>query len=580
MRFGIPRNTSPTPSFEAYLLGRLGAEDAIPVPLLDDLPTLGEAIELVEFMGRVVLGGTERRRPTVDATPGFELGTVMKAGYPVIAAGRDGVLEVLRGVADHRERAHAGRGRGASFGWIDQLREEEHSAHRKLVDELLLQVVVERGHFSTATSQAWRGGAEGWISVPRLAQELGITESRLRRISEKLGIHERQFGIARNRYRAFSPEQADLVRSTLRRLVGRDEGAALLGITRSCFDALVANGDIGVFCVLGRCGARHRFDPEEIARFSDGILRHAKRIDTAPPGSVRFGVLNRTCKSNPSRVLGPLVRSYGPMLVRVGDKLGDLLVAAPRRSLRTSEQTSAARAALAELPGLGRYQAATLYGDRVYVIDALCEKGEIEPVPSGRKAWRRLSAESVEAACQSWAPPTLYADLPQVAGRPIIPQLRRLGVRILELRLSDGSSTVAVDRASARKMLQLSCDPDAAAVESVRAFEAAFLRRLATGNEWSLAGRERGLSLRTGKGDLRATVVLDLGRDLIEISARSKRLDLPTRAEEWAVSREGTFIRLTRSLPAPAATSPSAWPAIQERILARLSEAKALLSLP
>ncbi|MGA0594268.1 TniQ family protein [Enterovirga sp. CN4-39] len=581
LRFGIPRNQRPTPSFEAYLLGRLGVEEVVPVPLLDALPTLGEAIEMVEFMGRIVLGGTDRRRPTVDATPGFELGTVMKAGYPVTTAGRDGVLELLRGVADHRARMRAGRGRGASFGWIDQLREEEDSAHRSLVDELLLQVVVERGQFSTATSQAWRRGVEGWLSVPRLAQELGITEIRLRRIAEKLGIHERQFGSARSRYRAFSPEQAEQVRSTLRRLVGRDEAAALLGVTRSCFDALVANGDISVFCIIGKFGSRDRFDPEELARFADGILRHATRIETAPPETVRFGLLNRTCKTNPSHVLGPMVRSYGPILVRVGDKLGDLLVAQPRRhALRTSGQTSAARAALAKLPGLGRYQAATLYGDRVHVIDALCEQGEIEAVASERKAWRRLSAESVEAVCRSWAPTTLYAEVPELAGRHVPSQLRARGVRLLDLPLSDGSSTVAVNRASARKVLRLPCDPDAKASGSVRAFEAAFLHRLAERNEWSLAGRERGLSLRTGKGDLRATVVLDADRDVVEISARAKRIDPPTRVNEWAVSREGTFIRLTRSLPAPAATSPSAWPAIQERILARLSEAKALLSPP
>ncbi|MFC6773059.1 TniQ family protein [Methylobacterium gregans] len=88
LRYGVPRRAEPRPSLEAYILARMGIASPLPVPPLDGLRTLGEALDLVELVGRVSLGVTLRTRPVVGVTKGFDLPAVMRAGYGVLARGR------------------------------------------------------------------------------------------------------------------------------------------------------------------------------------------------------------------------------------------------------------------------------------------------------------------------------------------------------------------------------------------------------------------------------------------------------------------------------------------------------------
>ena len=212
LRYGVPRRPVPRPSLEGYVLARLGVCGTPAVPLLDGLDTLGDALDAVELVGRIALGGTLRSRPVVGVTTGFDLPAVNRAGYGVLARGTDALVALLHEVAAARaarkDGRGEGRGKGASFGWIGAALDTEKGSHVGILAACLRRVAVERGDFSPATCDAWYAGEAGWLPVPTLARELGLTEERLRRVSEALGIHERQFGIARVRYRALSPEQA------------------------------------------------------------------------------------------------------------------------------------------------------------------------------------------------------------------------------------------------------------------------------------------------------------------------------------------------------------------------------------
>ena len=245
---------------------------------------MGDALDAVEIVGRIALGGTLRSRPVVDLTEGFDLPTVNRAGYDVLSRGVDALVALFHEVAAARAAFKDGRGKGASFGWIGASLEAEKGSHVEILASCLRRVVIERGDFSPATCDAWYAGEAGWLPVPTLAAELGLTKERLRRISEALGIHKRQFGIARERYRAFSPEQAALIRRTLTSLLDRAGAADALGLPRDTFDALVASGIIAYFVRIGVGADRDRFRPEDVAALAARLLRKVEVATEVPDG--------------------------------------------------------------------------------------------------------------------------------------------------------------------------------------------------------------------------------------------------------------------------------------------------------
>ncbi|MGT2488196.1 hypothetical protein ACU4GA_24175 [Methylobacterium oryzae CBMB20] len=195
----------------------------------------------------------------------------------------------------------------------------------------LRRVAIERGDFSPATCDAWYAGEAGWLPVPTLARELGLTEERLCRVSEALGIHERQFGIARVRYRAFSPEQAGLVRRTLASLLDRDGAADALGLPRRTFDALVAAGIVARFVRIGSGPGRDRFRPEDVAALAARLLHKVEAATEVPDGHLRLADLKRTCKTDPARSVAVILKGYAAPRGRTGPSVGDLLVPDPNR---------------------------------------------------------------------------------------------------------------------------------------------------------------------------------------------------------------------------------------------------------
>lgn len=516
LRHGVPRRPVPRPSLESYILARLGVSGPPAVPLLDGLATLGDVLDAVELVGRIALGGTLRSRPVVGATKGFDLPTVTRAGYGVLARGADALVALLHEVAEARAASKPGSGKRAHFGWLGQVLCEERGSHVEFLAGVMRKVAVERGHFSLATRDAWYAGEAGWVPVPTLAQELGLTEERLRRVSETLGIHERQFGIARARYRSFSPEQAAVVRRTLASCLDRDGAADALGLPRDTFDALVCAGVITHFVRIGTGRDRDRFQPEDVATLAARLLHKVEPATDVPDGHLRLADLRRTCKTNPARSVEAILKGYAVPRGRLGPTVGDLLVPDPRRDRGGGMR--AARAALRTLAGLSRYQAATVLGCRVETVDGLIDGGHLR-VCSGGRGWRRIDEISLDEFRRIWAPADIYADIARAArsGHEAGVALGKLGVETLRVGQKDGTFTLMVDRAGARSILALACDPDDLAGGGVLSFQAALLRALGRRGTFKLVGRSRGLTLSSASGDLTIRIEVQPEREVVEV---------------------------------------------------------------
>jgi hypothetical protein len=573
LRYGVPRRPVPRPSLEAYVLGRLGAACPLPVPLLDGLSTLGDALDAVEIVGRIALGGTLRSRPVVDLTEGFDLPTVNRAGYDVLSRGVDALVALFHEVAAARAAFKDGRGKGASFGWIGASLEAEKGSHVEILASCLRRVVIERGDFSPATCDAWYAGEAGWLPVPTLAAELGLTKERLRRISEALGIHKRQFGIARERYRAFSPEQAALIRRTLTSLLDRAGAADALGLPRDTFDALVASGIIAYFVRIGVGADRDRFRPEDVAALAARLLRKVEVATEVPDGHLRLADLRRTCKTNPARSVEAILKGYAVPRGRTGPSVGDLLVPDPRRG--RGDGMRAARKALRTFPGLSRYQAATILGCRVETVDGLIEAGHLDVCSEGR-GWRRIDEVSVDAFRRTWARADIYAEAVRAArpGHETGQLLERLGARTLPVFQKDGSVAHMVERTGARSLLELSRDPDDPAGGGVLAFEAVLLRALGRRGTFKLVGRSRCLTLSSAAGDLTLRIKVQPDREAVEVvlirGARPPG-DVPAQAALGGqlLWREVTGrLEVADTVLAPELSTPVAWPELVARTVA------------
>lgn len=527
-RFGVPRLDEPEPSLEGFVLRRLGMAEGPATPFLDGIGTLGEALDACRFMGRVALGGERSRRPVIGVTEGFDPGSVQRAGYAVLAAGEDAVYRLFRDVGERRVGAPESRRGRAAFGWINvALHIERGSPHLAGLAAILDRVVVERGQFSISTKRRWLDGEGGWLSVPALAAELGLTEPRVRRIAEILGIHEPQHGRGCERYRAFDPAQADLVRRTLGTLVGRFAAAGMLGLGRGPFDALVAAGEIKPFATFGNAGDRDRFRPEDLLAFAAGILADAAPVERVPDGYRRFGEVRRTSKTDPAAVLANVVRDGAAPRMRVGPLLADLLVKA-----RQGDGMATARAALRAMPGIGRHDAATRFGCDPGVIDAMVSSGMLVAT-SWKGAWRRVDEASLDLACEGWAPAEIYREALSMAPRVNSPgkRLEALGVAVRRFDLGREGAAHVVERTSARLFLGLDKDPDAPDATGRYAFEACLLRALAADGGLKLSGRAGGLSLRSGGSDVALRV---------EAKAEAGRIEIGlVRADRWRGDHAG-----------------------------------------
>ncbi|UIY43417.1 helix-turn-helix domain-containing protein [Methylobacterium radiotolerans] len=438
----------------------------------------------------------------------------MSAGFEIALGGESALVELLRSLLGKRVPfAESKRG---PFGWLTQAVAENEGEHTKLVASLMHRTAVEQGSFSRGTSTAWQSGEAGWISVPTLANELGLSATAVRRLSETMGFHKRQFGVARARYRAFSPKQTEMMRQALRSSLSRSEAAAALGVSRDTFNAFVAAGYIAIFARPGVGLNRDRFRSEDVAALAVRLLRDTELISEMPDRYLRLADLRRTCKTDPALSVKECLTRDMPLRWRVGPTAGDVLIANPHPA--SPDNMEAARAALHTLPGLSFYQAATILGCNIGVIEGLVEMKQLR-MCSETRGWRRIDPATVEAFGLRYASPEIYSG--QGDCRTKIGQLGsklvKLGIANLLVERSDGSRSYVIDRSSAATVLSLAHDPDDPDIDGLVPLEAEMLRAIGALGNFKLVGRARGITLCSSAGQLTIRIRFRPEQSAIEV---------------------------------------------------------------
>lgn len=575
-RPGLPRRESPTPSPEAYVLGRLGAAGSVRVPFLDGMTTLGHALDAIRLLGRVALWGTDAARPTNDREAD---GDAARAGYAVAVGGEEALLTLFHRVADARTSGKSGRTKRSCFGWIaEDVWGQEQGDHIDALDRILDRVMLER---NLPDAGPGRPSPDGdWITLPRLAEELALPVGALRRASCALGIHAVPQKGMRNRYLAFGPEEARRIRDAVVSTVDRDAAASMLGLSRACVGALASIGLLRpVPGIDGRKGL-NRFEVQDVRALEDRLLLGSREVAVVPEGFSRVGMKARSRNFDPVRFLVRALEAGAPSLCRAGSQVGDLLVPGVPPKAAMAE----ARAAIRKRPGISRHEAASLAGVGADVIDALVAAGLLTAVDdAGSK--RRINRRSVESFRRVWATAGLYREILGLkdGDRRAGARLMAMGVASRRLAVTDGRFTVLARRASARKVLGLAYDPDAQACGGIPAFEAALLAALATDSSFVRVGQIGRLGLASSDNDLalcvdvrpdESLVVVTLRRytayDGLDAVGRASQARTLSRGSVPASAIDGSLVAEMR-LEAAELSEPTEWSALVDRVSAAIA---------
>jgi hypothetical protein len=166
-------------SAEAYIAGRLGLPGYDPVPFLDGA-YLDDAIELMDKVGRVAIGGNRITMPTLLSL-GVSSRVARLKGFEILSLGEIGFENLLASIAQNNIDGSAGRSLTPRYGWLYQwlCHGPRSSLHNRL---LALLAHHAKGHVPTKALD------DPFTTIRRAANQLDISSSRLRRILTALGL--------------------------------------------------------------------------------------------------------------------------------------------------------------------------------------------------------------------------------------------------------------------------------------------------------------------------------------------------------------------------------------------------------
>jgi len=521
VRHGGARTDPPPPSWEAYVLGRMGIAPRLCVPLLDAVESMIEVIEAVELVGRAAVHGFRRETPGVPSR-GWRRERVTMAGFAVFLEGSAALRRTLEAVADQAPFGEVQDGItwgvDRLFGWLPQgLREARESPATRLLAETLDGIAARRGVFCRKGSRAKGGRSERALTLYELAAELGIKPHRLREIAAGLGLTRMRKDRTRNH--AFTPTAVAEIRAALDELVDRAEAAELVGLGRREFDAAAARAGLTPLCRLGGAGLRYdRFRRSVLQAWVDAILHGLPHVSNRHSGGVPIGTYCPQARMAVAEVL--MAVSTGD-IIPVGRREGEqgfqsLVLPAPAddRDLAWRPRARPVR------PGMTFTDAAARIGVPSYMVITLVEAGHlslVDPTLSGTRR-PRVEEGSVVRFASTYAPATLYAEALGCGLSRAWPHLRALG--LTPLVEPTRHFPALVRRAAARQALGLWEEPNASSAADL--FWQALGRHLAvTRSVFRPASRLRGMTGRFNTGDRRTFVSVHL-----DLRARSLTVEV------------------------------------------------------
>lgn len=236
------------PSWDAYVLGRMGLTPAHPLPVLDECE-LHEAIGAAEFLGKVASFDMDRRPPRRISSNDHKRYQLICLGFSAFARGSSGVRELFERCLERRNGATASS-HGPSpvdlYGWVlGAARNLPETVARDFILQTIGLLTHARGVEHRGIKKGSKLIGSGRIALAPLARELSMSKDRLRAIAGACNILRRESN--KGRHHSFDPVEVAAIKDVLADLVSIKEARALLGVGRRRFAALRSSGAVVPF---------------------------------------------------------------------------------------------------------------------------------------------------------------------------------------------------------------------------------------------------------------------------------------------------------------------------------------------
>jgi hypothetical protein len=139
------------PSFEGYVLGRLGLAPGVDAPLLDAHP-VAVVVDAVREVGRLLAGGPAAAAPAVGKGRGrLDAATVQSSGFDALAGGSDRIQGALEAIAASGTDARSEFGVSRMYGWAYLAFSREDNPLLKEVARRMVDIAVADGRVRRAS---------------------------------------------------------------------------------------------------------------------------------------------------------------------------------------------------------------------------------------------------------------------------------------------------------------------------------------------------------------------------------------------------------------------------------------------
>ncbi|WP_375274567.1 TniQ family protein [Methylorubrum thiocyanatum] len=520
----LPRLSHPLPSFEFWLLGRLGVVEPMSVPLLAAVP-VATAIDAVDLLGRARLGGWRAVAPRTGCK-GYARADVVRAGFEILAGGADALEHLFDDIAAQSEgRTGVGGcqwGLQHMFGWLyNAAFYSQRRPHQMEAIRVAAATVARRRGTFARSATALDGVAEPVACLHRdeVGRALGIHPRFVDAIALRLDIRPVPGG---DRFVMYEAAVVPVLRDALARCLKRAEAARVLGLGTTELDALARMGLIRRLCRLGGPTVA-----DDMYRVEDvEALLPAPDLPLLPPDAGLALALDDYAETSGlwrPEVIGLCAAGRLRPVGRIPGRVGLAALAFERPSPEVPEaprppahkRGGRLRRQRAR-PGLTKCDAASMLGISMSTLAELMKQGYVRhlgPEASGTSR-TRVDDRSLRDFAGRYAPAVAYAEALGCGRTDAVRKLRDMGVDIILKEPGEAHLMAMVRRTQVTRALGLATDPLADPPSGWTAFWSAFGRHLAAnGSVFRLVRIPPGREGRLRSGDRRTVTTIDLGTD-------------------------------------------------------------------
>jgi hypothetical protein len=459
-------------TFERWLLGKLKVCEPISVPLLDN-GSVAEAIDAVDLLGKVVLGGWRVLAPKTGEV-GFGRKEVNTAGFNAYCGGAESLEVIFRDLAQQAEGQKGQRGlkwgMQHAYGWVYDAAFSDFRASAAVaaVCDAALTVAKRSGRFFRGSNNL-KNGVQIVARIHRaeLARDLGIKSQRVDPIAARLGIVPTREA---DHFVLYELESVKIIRAALADTLPRNDAAKMLSLSRPEFDKIERYGLISRLCRVGGGTVQHdRFRRCELNKLLPGYADNLLPVEPNDARFVEFKTFAQGAGLSPSDLLQRMAKGDLLPSARCLDRPGingflfdhdDLVQLNHAKSSLPLENTVKLRRQI-DRPGVTCVDAAARFGVTMEVIKALIDCGLlrlVDPLASGTTR-PRVTLKGLDSLCRLYAPATAYSDVLSCPPRRSGQTLKSLGVPVKAIPRRDGKRAYIVLRAAVVKTLGWTVDP-------------------------------------------------------------------------------------------------------------------------